>query len=74
MQTIPAGNTDYTRGFRAGLNKARADILEYIGIHAEQNVTITSEDIAEEIIHMDNQDIAYNLKATNDYWDDRHRP
>ena len=66
MPTIPVGNTDYTNGYRAGLNKARADVLEYIGIHAEQNVSITAEDIAEQVIAWDNQDIAHYLKLTND--------
>jgi len=64
--TRPDNSTEYTKGYRAGQNKARADILEFIGIHAEQNVLITSEDIAGEIILMDNQDIANYLKATND--------
>lgn len=66
MPTIPVGSTEYTKGYRAGLNKARADILEFIGHHAEQNVLITSEDIANEIILMDNKDIANHLMETDD--------
>jgi hypothetical protein len=55
MQTI------YTEGFRAGLRYQRENILDFIRIHAEQNVEITAQDIADEINHQYKLDMEANL-------------
>jgi hypothetical protein len=55
MQTI------YTEGFRAGLRYQRENILDFIRIHAEQNVEITVQDIADEINHQYKLDMEANL-------------
>lgn len=49
--------TDYTRGFEAGKDYAREQILEYIQHHLEHQVDITSEDIASEVEYLQRQDI-----------------
>ena len=50
-------DTEYTKGFEAGKNFARNQILDFVQIHLEQEVPITSEDIATEIEYMQRQDI-----------------
>ena len=55
MQTI------YTEGFRAGLRYQRENILDFIRIHAEQNVEITVQDIADEINGQYKRDMEANL-------------
>jgi hypothetical protein len=53
--------TLYTEGFRAGLRYQRENILDFINIHAEQNVEITVQDIAEEINHQYKVDMEAHL-------------
>jgi hypothetical protein len=48
---------EYNKGFEAGKNFARNQVLDFIEIHLEQEVPITSEDIATEIEYMQRQDI-----------------
>jgi hypothetical protein len=48
---------EYNKGFEAGKNFARNQVLDFIEIHLEQGVPITSEDIATEIEYMQRQDI-----------------
>jgi hypothetical protein len=55
MQTI------YTEGFRAGLRYQRENTLDFIRIHAEQNVEITVQDIADEINGQYKRDMEANL-------------
>jgi hypothetical protein len=50
-------DTEYTKGFEAGKDYAREQILEYIQHHLEEQVDITSEDIASEIEYLQRQDI-----------------
>jgi hypothetical protein len=50
-------DSEYTKGFEAGKNFARNQILDFVQIHLEQEVPITSEDIATEIEYMQRQDI-----------------
>ena len=49
--------TEYTSGFDAGKEYARKQILDYIQYHLEEEVDITSEDIANEIEYLQRQDI-----------------
>jgi hypothetical protein len=48
---------EYEKGFDAGKNFARNQILDFIQTHLEDEVLITSEDIATEIEYMQRQDI-----------------
>ena len=49
--------TEYTKGYCAGRDYARKQILDYIQHHFEEQVDITSEDIASEIEYYQRQDI-----------------
>jgi hypothetical protein len=49
--------SEYTKGFEAGKDYARGQILYYIHQHLEEEVNITSEDIATEIEYLQRQDI-----------------
>lgn len=53
--------TLYTEGFKAGLRYQRENILDFIRIHAEQNVEITAQDIADEINHQYKLDMETKL-------------
>jgi hypothetical protein len=50
-------DTNYSRGYAAGKDYARNQILEYIQQHFLEQVDITSEDIASEIEYLQRQDI-----------------
>ena len=50
-------DSEYTRGYYAGRDYARKQILDYIETHLEANVPITSEDIATEIEYLQRMDI-----------------
>jgi hypothetical protein len=50
-------DTEYTKGFEAGKNFARNQILDFIQVHLEDEVLITSEDIATEIEYIQRRDI-----------------
>ena len=50
-------DTDYSRGYEAGKDYARNQILDYIQHHFLEQVDITSEDIASEIEYLQRQDI-----------------
>ena len=50
-------NSEYTKGFEAGKNFARNQVLDFIETHLEEEIPITSEDIATEIEYMQRQDI-----------------
>ena len=53
--------TMYREGFKAGLRYQREDILDFIRIHDEQNVHITTQDIADEINAQYKRDMEANL-------------
>lgn len=61
-------NTPYTEGFKAGLRYQRENILDFITIHAEQNVEITVQDIADEINHQYKLDMEVNLAEMRELW------
>ena len=65
MQTL------YTEGFRAGVRYQRESILDFIRIHQEQNVTITVEDIAEEIEGQYRIDMEAHLAERRTQWDQK---
>jgi hypothetical protein len=50
-------DSQYTSGFEAGKDYARKQILDYIQQHLEEEVDITSEDIASEIEYLQRQEI-----------------
>ena len=50
-------DTDYSKGYEAGKDYARNQILDYIQHHLLEQVDITSEDIASEIEYLQRQDI-----------------
>ena len=50
-------DSEYSRGYEAGKDYARNQILDYIAHHFEQEVDITSEDIANEIEYLQRLDI-----------------
>jgi hypothetical protein len=60
--------TPYTEGFRAGLRYERESILDFIRIHAEQNVEITVQDIADEINYQYKLDMENNLAERKATW------
>jgi hypothetical protein len=62
MQTL------YTEGFKAGVRYQRESVLDFIRIHAEQNVTISVEDIAEEIQGQYRIDMEANLAERKTQW------
>ena len=49
--------SEYTAGFTEGREYARKQILDYIQHHLEEEVDITSEDIASEIEYLQRLDI-----------------
>jgi hypothetical protein len=50
-------NTEYSKGFEAGRDYARKQVLDFIEHHLEAQVDITSEDIASEIEYLQRQEI-----------------
>jgi hypothetical protein len=62
MQTL------YTEGFKAGVRYQRESILDFIRIHAEQNVAITAQDIAEEIEGQYRIDMEAHLAERKTQW------
>jgi hypothetical protein len=50
-------DTQYTIGYKAGMEYARNQILKYIQHHFEMETDITSEDIANEIEYIQRQEI-----------------
>jgi hypothetical protein len=50
-------DTEYTKGYYAGRDYARKQILDYIEHHLEAQVDITSEDIASEIEYLQRQEL-----------------
>jgi hypothetical protein len=50
-------DSEYTKGFTAGRDYAPKQILDYIQHHLEEEVDITSEDIATEIEYLQRQEI-----------------
>ena len=50
-------DTEYSRGYEAGKDYARNQILDYIQQHLEEGVDITSEDLASEIEYLQRQEI-----------------
>jgi hypothetical protein len=50
-------DSEYTKGYYAGRDYARKQILDYIQHHLEEQVDITSEDIATEIEYLQRQEI-----------------
>ncbi len=50
-------DTEYTKGYKAGRDYARKQILDYIQHHLEVQVEITSEDIASEVEYLQRQEI-----------------
>jgi hypothetical protein len=53
--------TPYSEGFRAGVRYQRESVLEFIRVHAEQNVEITVQDIADEINYEYKRDMETKL-------------
>jgi hypothetical protein len=60
--------TAYSEGFRAGLRYERESILDFIRVHAEQNVEIRVQDIADEINHQYKLDLENNLAERKATW------
>jgi hypothetical protein len=60
--------TPYSEGFRAGLRYQRESILDFIRVHAEQDVEITVQDIADEINHQYKLDMENNLAERKATW------
>jgi hypothetical protein len=60
--------TPYTEGFRAGLRYQRENILDFIRVHAEQNVEITAQDIADEINYQYKMDMETQLAERKATW------
>lgn len=60
--------TLYTEGFKAGLRYQRENILDFINIHAEQNVEITAQDIADEINYQYKLDMETKLAEMRELW------
>ena len=50
-------DSEYTKGFTAGRDYARKQVLDFIEHHLEAQVDITSEDIASEIEYLQRQEI-----------------
>ena len=50
-------DSEYTKGFTAGRDYARKQVLDFIEHHLEVQVDITSEDIASEIEYLQRQEI-----------------
>jgi hypothetical protein len=61
-------DTIYTQGFKAGLRYQRESTLDFIRIHAELNVEITVEDIANEITASYKRDMEALLAERKDLW------
>ena len=60
--------TEYSEGFRAGLRYERESILDFIRVHAEQDVEITVQDIADEINHQYKLDMEAKLIERKATW------
>ena len=62
----------YSEGFRAGVRYQREKVLDFIRVHAEQNVEITAQDIADEINHQYKMDMQANLAEMRKSWDQKN--
>jgi len=60
--------TLYTEGFKAGVRHQRESVLDFIRVHADQNVAITAQDIADEINHQYKIDMEANLNEMRKSW------
>jgi hypothetical protein len=61
-------DSDYTAGFKAGLRYQREHTLDFIRVHDEQGVLITSEDISDEIKNQYRQDMESQLADRSTTW------
>ena len=50
-------DADYNKGFEAGKNFARNEVLQFIEQHLQEEVLITVEDVASEIEYMQRREI-----------------
>jgi hypothetical protein len=55
--------TDYTNGFQAGVRHERNYIEDFITHHQEQRVSLTAEDVLDEIRARDKKDMETKLIA-----------
>jgi len=55
--------TDYTKGFQAGVRHERNYIEDFITHHQEQRVSLTAEDVLDEIRARDKKDMETKLIA-----------
>jgi hypothetical protein len=63
--------TEYTAGFQAGVRHERGYIEDFITYHQEQNVSVTAEDVLDEIRGRDKKDTETKLiEARKGEWCD----
>jgi hypothetical protein len=63
--------TEYTNGFLAGVRHERNYIEDFITHHQEQNVSLTAEDVLDEIRARDKKDMETKLiEARKGEWCD----
>jgi hypothetical protein len=60
--------TPYSEGFMAGVRHQRDYIMDFIQVHQDQNVTITVEDIADEINAQHKRDMETKLQEMGLSW------
>ena len=60
--------TPYSEGFIAGVRHQRDYIMDFIQVHQDQNVTITVEDIADEINAQHKRDMEVKLQEMGLTW------
>jgi hypothetical protein len=61
-------DTLYTAGFKAGLRYQREHTLEFIRVHAEQDVEITVQDIEDDINQQFKIDMEAHLMEMRKSW------
>jgi hypothetical protein len=57
---------EYTKGFRAGMEHTRNDIIKFLEDHSEDKDLLTLAEVIAEIRHWQKQDSDYNLRAISD--------
>jgi hypothetical protein len=62
--------TEYTAGFQAGVRSERNYVEDFITYHQEQKVSLTPQDILDELRARDKKDIETKLMEARKEWCD----
>lgn len=57
---------EYTKGFRAGMEHTRNDLIKFLEDHSEDKDLLTLAEVIAEIKHWQKQDTQFNIRAISD--------